>query len=333
MQIKNIPIGQGRCFIMAEIASAHCGSVETLKTIFKNSVEAGADAVKLQVFAADELCSVHNPDHSTLKKIELSRKDWEAVFKFARTFDTVVFAEVFDEASADFAAPFVDGLSLHASDITHPFIVEKVASKGKPLILNVGGSTLDEIKNAVRIASSVNKDLIIMYGIQNFPTTVGDVNLRRLKTLMQLGYPVGYHDHTKASHHLSLGLSLAACAIGAAVVEKHVTDDRSKKGYDYISSLHKDEFAELVAMIRDFEKSLGDATIELSEADHTYRHRIYKFVVASRDLSAGTVVTLSDIAFKRTQGGILSDQYKLVVGKTLKKKVAKDKAIEMGDLG
>jgi sialic acid synthase SpsE len=333
MRIKDKTIGSGRCFIMAEIASAHCGSVETLKIIFRNSVEAGADAVKVQVFNADALCSVHNPDHATLKKIELSRAEWEEVFAFARTFDTILFAEVFDEESADFAAPYVDGLSLHASDITYPFMVSLVAGKGKPLILNVGGSTLSEINAAVKAASTVNKDLIIMYGIQNFPTAVSDVNLNRLRTLMKLGYPVGYHDHTEASHHLALPLSLAACALGAAVVEKHVTDDRGKKGYDYISSLHKDEFAALVAMVRDYEKSLGGSEITLSAADEVYRKRIKKFIVASHDLAAGTVIQLEDIAFKRTQGGILSDQYSQVVGKKLKRDVRKDEKIEMGELG
>ena len=333
--MKDLELKDGRCLIMAEIASAHCGDLEILKIIFRNSVEAKADLVKVQIFNASELCSKYNSDFKILSQIQLNQNQWKEFFKFASLFDVTVFAEVFDLKSAEFAADYVDGLYVHAADLSNPFLLNLVGQYGKPTILNVGGSTIDEIRNAIEcLEKTGNKSLILMYGIQNFPTSIDQVNLSRIKTLQkEFNYPVGYHDHTNSKDHMALSLNLAAYAYGAKIIEKHVTDDRSKLGFDYISSLHKDEFALLVQKIRDFERSLGHQDISLSEADKIYRKRIKKFIVANDDLPQGTILGLSHLAFKRTQQeGFSPDEFAELLGRRLTNGISKDNLIRLTDL-
>jgi sialic acid synthase SpsE len=332
MKIKSVEIGKNRCFTMAEVASAHCGNIETLKKIIKNTSETSVDAIKFQILNAEKLCADENPDLPILRTIELSQEQWKEIFAYTSQFDMIVFAEVFDTESAIFAKEYVDGLSVHAADLTNPFLIEIVASANKPLMLNVGGSSIEEIRTSISFVKEHGDEnnLILMYGIQNFPTTISDINLNRIKTLeKEFPYIIGYHDHTEATDPMSLSINLAARAYGAKMIEKHVTDDRSKKGYDYISSLHKDELKELIFQIREFENCLGTAEISLSKADWVYRRRIKKFIVAKKDLKAGDVLTLSDLDYKRTQKeGFLPDEFNQLIGKKVAQDIKKDSLID-----
>ncbi len=332
--IKNTPIGNNRCFIIAEIASSHGGAAGLLRKIFQDSIETGADAVKVQVFKAAKLCSHHNPDYETLKKIEISPEKWKEILPYAASSGTIVFAEVFDEESLELAAPFVDGLSVHATDLSNLGLLKLVAEKKKPVILNVGGSTLDEIRLAVDTVEQVgNKEVLLIYGLQNFPTRIEEINLNRIEKLQQeFPHPVGYHDHTESTHPCALTISLVALAKGARIIEKHITDDRSKKGFDYISSLHKDEFKKQVKMIREMESALGSPEIELSESDSVYRERFKKKIVAKEELKAGTIVRPEHLAFKRAPGGLLPSRLDQVINKKLLKDRQEDQTIEEQDL-
>ncbi len=328
--IKNIEVGKNRCFIMAEIASSHCGSPELLRKIFLNSVKANVDAVKVQVFDAWELCSKNNPDYKILKSIEISPEEWKKMFQEFSAVNTIIFAEVFDEMSLELAAPYVDGLSLHSTDLTNPRMLKLAAEKGKPLILNVGGSTLEEIKNAVSFVEQLgNKQIILIYGIQNFPTRTDRINLDRIKKLQQeFPYPVGYHDHTESTDPLAISLPIAAFARGAKIIEKHVTNDREQKGFDYISSLNEEELTSLVRQIREIESSFGKAQLDLCEEDWSYRKKMKKYIVAKENLKAGTLLVDSLLAYKRTQKGLLPSEREKVINRKLLEDVEKDQIIE-----
>ncbi len=332
--IKNTTIGNNRCFIIAEIASSHGGEVRLLKRIFQDSLESGADAVKVQIFKANQLCSRNNPDYEILQKIEIGPDSWREILRSAASANTIIFAEIFDEESLELAGPFVDGLSVHTTDLSNLSMLKAVAEKKKPVILNVGGSTLDEIRLAVKtVEQAGNREILLIYGLQNFPTKIEEINLNRLGKLQQeFPYPVGYHDHTEATHPFALATSVAALAKGAKIIEKHITDDRSKKGFDYISSLHKDEFMNQVKMIREMESALGSPEIELSEGDSVYRERFKKKIVAKEELKAGTIVRRKHVAFRRARGGLLPSKLDQILNKKLLTDCPEDQIIEEQDL-
>ncbi len=302
--IKGQEISKERCFFIAEVASSHCGDKEKLKSIIKLYAQAQADGIKLQIFKAEALCSRQHPGLADLQKIQLSPESWKEVLTYAKQFSPALLADVFDEESADLAESFVDAFSIHASDLSNPFLLKHVAGKGKPMLLYVGGATLEEIKAAVSVVEPFGVDMVLVYGLQNFPTKIENIHLQRIKLLEQKFHlPVCYHDHTDAETELARDIAVQAFAYGASLVEKHVTDDRSLKGFDYMSSLNPPEFALVVKKLREFEKTLGSVNTVFTDADREYRKKMKKFMVAKRDLQPGEIFSLENITFKRVMDG------------------------------
>ncbi len=320
-----------RCYIMAEIASAHCGSMDKLKSIIASSVKAGVDAVKFQIFDVDYFVSTFHPNYPNNKKNQFSRGQWKEIFEFTKQFSVDIWADVFDEGSVDIAEPYVHGFKLHSTDITNPFMLNYVASRGKPIILAAGGASLEEIKKAVALLQRAgNHNLIISHGFQAYPTDVNKVNLKRL-TLLSREFPhclMGYHDHTEGNSPLAITMPIAAFAYGAQVIEKHVTDDRSLKGFDYESSLHPDELASLVSQLRAFTGSIGDDSFAMMEEELHYRNYTKRYIVAGRNILKGEKITLEYLAFKRSHpAGIGADEYAKLVGRVSLRDIQKDKTI------
>ena len=291
--IQNTTISDGKCYIIAEIASAHCGSIDKMKAIIKNCAESGCDAVKVQIFSVDHFVSTFHPNYPNNKKNEFSKEQWEDILTYAKQFKMHLWADVFDEQSADLADKFVDGFKLHSTDINNPFMIEHVAKKGKPIIVAVGGSTLEEVRRAVRIIEDHgNRQIILMHGFQDFPTDIDKVHLRKMEILRKEfpNYILGYHDHTDAEKEMALHLPVTAFSYGATVIEKHVTDDRAAKGFDYMSSLNPDELTKMVSLIRDFEKTLGDNSFSMSEVELNYRKTMKRYVVAKKSIQKGELI-------------------------------------------
>lgn len=329
VRIKEKMINTERCFLVAEVASSHCGDKEKLKKIIKLYADAGADGVKLQLFKAEALCSAQHPGLSDLQKIQLSSEEWKEVLQYAKQFSPALLTDVFDEESADLAEPYVDAYSIHASDLSNPFLLTHVAQKGKPVLLYVGGATIEEIGKAVSVVEPFGVDIVLVYGLQNFPTKIENVHLQRIKLLKErFKLPICYHDHTDAEMPLAKEIAINAFAYGASMVEKHVTDNRSLKGFDYMSSLNPDEFKDLVSQLREFETILGSANMILTETDVEYRNKMKKFAVARRDIRPGEVFSLENIAFKRVIGGQFQPfEAEKVLGRKALNPIFKDYAI------
>lgn len=325
--INNTTIGNGKCYIIAEIASAHCGSMEKMKNIIKNCADSGGDAVKVQIFSVDHFVSTFHPNYPNNKKNEFSQAQWKEILTYAKQFNMHLWADVFDEQSADLAEHYVEGFKLHSTDINNPFMIEHVAKKDKPLIVAVGGSTLEEVRRAVKIIEDQgNTQIILMHGFQDFPTDIDKVHLRKMEILRKEfpDYILGYHDHTDAEKEMALLLPVTAFSYGATVIEKHVTDDRVAKGFDYMSSLNPDELTKMVTLIRDFEKTLGDNSFTMSEVELNYRKTMKRYVVAKKPITKGEVITREHLAFKRSTQGIGPNE----VEKILQCKAARDITVD-----
>lgn len=324
------------CYTIAEIASAHCGSMEKLKKIVEECAKTGVDAVKFQIFNVDYFVSTFHPNYPNNKKNQFSREQWKEIFEFTQQFKVDIWADVFDEGSVDIAEPYVHGFKLHSTDVTNPFMLDYIATRNKPLILAAGGATLEELKKAVqKLQQAGNNQLILSHGFQAYPTEVSKVNLKRLQLLKQ-EFPnviIGYHDHTNAELDLAITIPVAAFAYGARVIEKHVTDDRSLKGFDYESSLNPPELKDLIEQLHAFQSSLGSDSFAMSEDEIKYRNYTKRYIVAKRALKEGETITIQDLAFKRSSPvGIGASEYSKLVGRKALRNLQADETILPKDI-
>ncbi|MFH0837076.1 MAG: N-acetylneuraminate synthase family protein [Candidatus Aenigmatarchaeota archaeon] len=348
MKIGNREIGKGGTFIIAEVAHAHEGDASKMMMIIKGAGESGADAIKFQKVVADELVVENDPRHANFKKMEFSETQWKEFFDYARSFGLLILGEAFDELSADFFEILgVDGYKIHSTDVSNPSMLEKIAEKDKPIMLATGGTTMEEIDGAIniikmfrkiadksQIAKSSNKDLdiILVHGYQNFPTKIDDSHLTMIGFLKErFGLMVGYHDHIDADSSIALILPIFAIGMGAVVIDKHITHDRAEKGIDHESSLNPDEFREMVMLIRECEKAVGNIRKEMSADEINYRKKFKKNIVVRDGVRKGQVIDKDDLAFKRSEPGLRPMDAKKIVGKKAKRDMEKDHVIKLED--
>lgn len=305
--------------IIAEIASSHEGRVDLAMRLTEYAAQAGADCVKFQLFKADELLVPSHPKYQILNSLELRRDDWKKVFAHAQSLGICVIAEAYDEASLMFAQELgADAFKIPTSDLTDAFLLKRAAAAHTPLLLGVGGATRGEIDFAVKACEEVgNHTLILLHGFQSFPTRIEDSNMQLLSILLKdYPYETGFADHCDGELELAMYFPLIAVGLGATVIEKHITTDRSLKGRDYYSALNPDEFAAFVDLIRQVEQACMFRGFGVSEAEAAYRTLMKKKIVARRDIAEGGTITQEDICFRRTvEEGLTPEHCRQLLGK------------------
>lgn len=297
-------IGAGcPCFIIAEAGVNHNGEIGLAKRLIDVAAEAGADAVKFQTFKAERIVTEQAPKAryqarttggresqlQMLRRLELSQEAHRELRRHCRERKLVFLSTSFDEESADFLEALdVPLFKIPSGELTNlPFLVH-VARKGKPMIVSTGMATLDEVKQAVgAIQDAGARSLVLLHCVSNYPADPIDVNLRAMRTMtVEFGVPVGYSDHT-----MGVEVAFAAAALGAAVIEKHVTVDRKLPGPDQACSCEPDELASLVRGIRKIEQALGHGRKEPAASEAETAAVARKSLVAVRDIPAGSVLT------------------------------------------
>ncbi|HTF06151.1 MAG TPA: N-acetylneuraminate synthase family protein [Bacteroidia bacterium] len=321
VEIKSRKIGPGcPVYIIAEMACAHDGDLNKALKLIDAAVAAGADAVQLQFFRSDETVVPAHEVYGVLQKIEFTEDQWKTIIAHARKSDIAVMICTFDLPSVHAATSSgADAIKLNSADLSNPEVVGAVAKSGLPFTLGTGASYDEEIMSGLDMAAANGAtQVILMHGVQNFPTKTEDLNIRRVKYLQEkFNIPVGYHDHTDGSDSFAPIVDLIAIGIGAHVIEKHITIDRSEKGIDYQASLEPEEFKEFVATIRRAETALGFALkTSLTESDLRYRKFQKKSIVAARKIEAGELITRNDVKFIRnTTPGLPPSDMALIEGR------------------
>jgi N,N'-diacetyllegionaminate synthase len=294
-------------FVLAEVASAHQGEAVQALALAKQAQAAGADGVKFQLFRAGDLIAPNDPRYSTFEQIELSLEDWDQVLGESRGLGLALFGEVFDRESLTLAERHdLAAYKIHSTDIENPEFIRAIAATGKPLLLATGGSGLGAIEAAIEVARTEgNEKLMLLHGVQNFPTRVEDSHLLFLATLKSLfGLPVGFLDHVDGGSAMAITLPALAVAFGADLVEKHITLDRTAKGFDYESALEKETFASMVELIRQSEKAFGSPQFPSGASASRY-HRLMRRAILSRvELKKGEPLTRDKLAFLRCETGL-----------------------------
>jgi N-acetylneuraminate synthase/N,N'-diacetyllegionaminate synthase len=319
-------VGAGRpAFVIAEAGVNHNGDLDLAFQLVDAAVKAGADAVKFQTFIASEVITAEaakaeyqktttgaqESQLEMVKRLELSFGDFRKLKMYCDDQGITFLSTPFDFKSVDFLAGLdVVAFKISSGDLTNDPLLRHVASKGRPVILSTGMSDMDEVREALAVLRDV--DVILLQCVTNYPAAAEDINLRAMLSMQSaFDVNVGFSDHT-----LGIEVALAAVALGACLIEKHFTLDKNFAGPDHRASLEPHEFRALVEGIRKVEASLGNGEKipAASEASNVTVAR--RSIVAARDISAGTVITPAEIAFKRPGTGLPPRMADRVLGKT-----------------
>jgi N-acetylneuraminate synthase len=337
IEVGHRRIGSGQePFVIAEMSGNHNGDLERALDIVRAVADAGAHAVKLQTYTADTITlDVDSPrfrlreDHPLWPGRRLHELydeahtpwDWhEKIFALADELGLVGFSAPFDPTAVDFLASLgVPMLKSASSEITDLPLIRAIAAAGKPMLISTGTATLGEIDAAVRAARSTgNEDLVVLGCTTSYPAPPEASNLRALPVLRDaLAVQVGLSDHT-----MGIGAAVAAVALGATVIEKHVTLDRSDGGVDAAFSLEPEELRLLVTETRTAWQALGEATVG-PRAVEAEGLRFRRSLFVTRDVRAGEPVTADNVRSVRPADGLPPDTFDAVVGRPFRVDAAK----------
>lgn len=322
-----------KTFIIAEAGVNHNGDIRLAKLLIDAAVKAGVDAVKFQTWQTELLVTedakmaayqVENTQREEtqfqmLKRLELSYADFSELKAYCDTLG-ITFMSTPDEEQS---ATFLDGLQavfkIGSGELTNTPFLRHIAGLAKPVILSTGMGYLSEVEHAISTLrdAGLSLDMItVLHATTDYPTAPKDVNLLAMKTIEQAfpGVIVGYSDHT-----LGIEVPVAAVALGAKVIEKHFTLDKTMEGPDHKASLDPQELAEMVTAIRNIEQALGNGWKVPTKTEQENRNIVRKSLVAATVIATGCVMTADMLEIKRPGNGIPPTRWDEVVGSVAKK--------------
>lgn len=355
-----------KIFIIAEAGVNHNGSLTLAKKLVKAAAQAGADAVKFQSFRAADLVTEQTPQakyqsrnlgvkssqYEMLRKLELTEAMHEVLERYARKQRILFMSTAFDEDSLEFLTsrfklPF---LKVPSGEITNAPFLLKIARKGLPVIVSTGMSSLDELRQALGVLAfgftasrnvkpspknfrlalrsqrgkdNLKKNLILLHCVSDYPAPPEQINLRVLPALQrEFGVRVGYSDHT-----LGIIAPVAAAALGAVVIEKHLTLSRKMPGVDHLASAEPDEFKNMVQGVRQVEKMLGSPRKSPQPCEKKNIPIVRKRLVARAEIRKHDKFSEQNVAAKRSTKGLDPIKFWDLLGTRAKRSFCRDEAI------
>ena len=333
-----------RTLIIAEAGVNHNGDIAKAKALIDKGAEAGVDFVKFQTFKAGNLVTKqakraayqdkntqdNDSQYEMLKKLELSQAVHQELIDYCAQKGVQFLSTGFDFESLEFLAGLgITIAKIPSGEITNLPYLRKVATLFPEVILSTGMANISEIKDAVKVLTDngVSKDKItVLHCNTEYPTPMEDVNLKAMLHIQrELGVPVGYSDHT-----LGIEVPIAAVALGATVIEKHFTLDKTLPGPDHKASLEPEELKAMVMAIRNIEKAIGGSGLkEVSKSEAKNKPIARKSIVATKAIKKGDLFSAENLTVKRPGTGISPMQWDEVIGKTAKKDFEEDDLIEL----
>jgi N,N'-diacetyllegionaminate synthase len=341
ISISNFEINEkSKTFIIAEAGVNHGGDVAVAKKLVDIAVEAGADAVKFQAFRTKNLIiediekapyqqsTTGNQETQSemLRKLELNHEAYVELLNYCRSKSILFLITPFDEGSLEELETIgVEAYKIASTDTTNLPFLEKVAKTGKPIILSTGMCFLDEVRAALEAINKHNNQVVLLQCTANYPIKDSEANLNVIKTFQtEFDVIVGYSDHS-----VGIGAAPYAVPMGAKVVEKHFTIDKSASGPDHLASLDPQELKEFVKQVRKIEVYLGSHLKQPTEAEYGTRKSLQKCLVATQPIKKGEKFNLQNIVGKRTGGaGISPLMYETLIMKVASRDYLPDQIIE-----
>ncbi|MCF8037720.1 MAG: N-acetylneuraminate synthase family protein [Desulfohalobiaceae bacterium] len=328
--IEDNVVGPGHpVFIIAEAGVNHFGRIELAEHLIDIAVLAGADAVKFQIFKTENLISSAAPDWiRRMKSKELPYQDFARLQKYCLQKNIIFLATAHDEESFDFLVTLEPkAFKIGSGEIANPLFLQKIAVEQKPVILSTGMYTLDDVHRALDIFSRAeNEDLILLHCNTAYPPQPDEINLRAIEAMSgEFACPIGYSDH-----NVGIDITLAAVAIGARVIEKHIALDRNAPGsQDCPVSCDQKGLVDLVNGIRRVEMALGSYEKKPSKAEQKSRDWARKSIVAGTDILEGQTIQEDMLVFKRPGTGISPELLSTVVGKKARRRIDRDTLLSL----
>lgn len=328
--------------IIAEAGVNHNGDINLAKQLIDAAAIAGVDYVKFQTFKSDKLVSknaekanyqkenTNDSNDSQLKmlqKLELSEADHYKLIDYCKSKDIKFLSTAFDLESIDFLNKLnIDLFKIPSGEITNYPYLEKIGSLGKHIIISTGMATIEEIGNAMAVLiknGTLRHQITVLHCNTEYPTPMEDVNLKAMETIADTySVPIGYSDHT-----LGIEVPIAAVALGATVIEKHFTLDKTLPGPDHKASLEPDELKAMVKAIRNIEDAIGDKDKAPTPSELKNKAVARKSIVASTTIKKGDILTKDNITTKRPGTGISAMEWPNIIGTKAKKDYFEDDLI------
>lgn len=327
-------------YVIAEAGVNHEGSMDLAKRLIDEAAEGGADAIKFQTYKAETIASKNSPYYWDIEKeptrsqFELFKKydkfwkgEYEELKRYCDEAGIEFMSTPFDVASAEFLNELMPAFKISSSDITNLPFIDYQCSFGKPIILSTGASELWEIQKAVSVVQKHGNDLCLMHCVLNYPTMDENANLGMIKGLIKHFPHVipGYSDHTLPK---DMSICFNAFLLGAVVVEKHFTHDKSLPGNDHYHAMNKDDLKHYRERLAGIIESLGSYEVAALESEAPARRNARRSLVAVRDIKPGESIDKDMLTWKRPAHGISPQYLEDVIGRKATTDIPEDTLLQ-----
>jgi len=329
-------------YVVAEIGVNHNGILPLAIELIDAAASAGADAVKFQkrdleqLYARKYLENANSGEKTLryllpiLQRVEPPDEAYYEIVNYCQQKEITFMCSAFDEKSADFVDQLgVPAFKVASADLTNLPLLEHLVAKGKPLIISTGMSHMDEVEFSVNYLKELNAEFILLHCNSTYPAAFEDINLRFMERLRQFGVPVGYSGHERG-----IAISTVASAIGAAIIERHITLDRTMDGPDHAASLEPHGFSKMVRDIQQVNSALGTGKEKfISRGEILNREVLGKSLLATRRIEPGEIITTEMVTVKGPALGLSPQRYPELIGRKVTRVIEVDDPFTDHDLG
>lgn len=353
--MKNIfdTIQEQGYYIIAEVGvnyydiakKENISNMDAAKLMCREAKAAGADAVKFQTYKAGKIASKFSPSYwdtteePTTSQYELFTKfdsfvkdEYAELSKYCNEIGITFMSTPFDFEAADYLDEMMDYYKISSSDLTNLPFIRHMCAKNKPILLSTGASVEEEINKAVAVVKENQNELVLLHCVLEYPTPDAHANLSRILSLKEKypGIIIGYSDHTKPEH--GYAVVKTAFILGAKVIEKHFTLDKSLTGNDHYHAMDPEDLRNIKAELEYLKTILGQGALNSPDTESAARQNARRSIVLLRDMKKGEKITKEDITFKRPGIGISPEDYEKVIGKMVNKDLVEDSILQREDL-
>jgi N-acetylneuraminate synthase len=342
IKIDNTLIGIGEpCYIIAEIGINHNGKLPIAKRLIDVAVESGANAVKFQkrslrnLYKSDVLDDPNSDSQGVeiliniLKEVEFDESQYREIKEYCKEKKISFLCTPWDTPSVDFLEKFgVAAYKISSADMTNLPLIDYVSKTKKPIIISTGMSTMDEIERTVNFVKKREIPFVLLHCNSTYPAPIDSLNLSLMDILKtKFNVPIGY-----SGHEPGIIPSLAAANMGAVLIERHITLDRTMEGIDQAASLEPNEFKNLVKYIRESEVARGRPIKKMTRGEILQREVLGKSVICSTDIDIGDIFSENNLEVKSPAKGLSAQFFYDILGKRSSRKIKKGQYILVNDL-
>ena len=315
--------------IIAEIANTHCGNFQRLVQLVNIVSKSDTSIVKFQIFKTHERAQKKTKEWSIFSKLEFSESQWKKIIKLCKKKKLFIIAEIYGEESLKFSQTLhINAYKIHAEDSLNIKLILKTLKTLKPTLISVGGLKRLEILNLIQNIEKYKKQIVLMTGIQSFPTPIISHSIFEIIDLLKkFDFKVGFADHVEGDTFMSECIAYMAISAGAVIIEKHFTYKRNLKWNDYHSSLSDQKFINFTKNFNKRKKILEHNLSNFNVDEKKYRRMFKKYPVLQKDLNVGDKILIKDIIFKKIRSSKNIIKLNAIENKKVIKKLKKNTII------